>query len=128
MLCLLVAAYYLPLFYQSSLEHTATQSGIDILPFMISVVVGAAIAGGIINATGRPWPFLVGSPLLAALGSGLIFWNLTTEPNTKHLIGFQILLGLGVGGALQNTIIAIQAEYANEPGLVPQVSMHVTLI
>jgi uncharacterized membrane protein AbrB (regulator of aidB expression) len=121
MLNLLVPAYYLPLFYQASLGHSATKSGIDVLPFMICTVVGSALSGGIINFTGRPWPFLFGSPLLAGLGSGLIYWNLTTDPNTNHLIGFQILLGIGVGGALQNVIIAIQAEYADEPAMVSQV-------
>ncbi|KAG8923237.1 hypothetical protein FRC02_011279 [Tulasnella sp. 418] len=107
MLCLLVGAYYLPLYYQSSLEHSATRSGIDILPFMLAVVVGAGISGGVISKTGYPKPFLVGAPLIASLASGLIFWNLTETNNRSHLIGFQILLGVGVGGALQASISCI---------------------
>jgi len=120
MLILLECAFYLPLFYQRADEHTATRSGLDILSFMICVVVGAGLAGGIINVTGRPRPFLVGSPLLASLGSGLVFWDLTHSGKSSNLLGFQVLLGIGVGGAFQNAIIAIQAEYAHEPKMVPQ--------
>jgi len=119
-LTLLTGTYYLPLYYQSAEEHSATRSGIDILPYMISVVTGAAGAGAIINRLGRPLPFLIGAPLLASLGSGLLFWTLTKTMNTNHIFGFQVLLGFGVGAALQNTIISIQAEYVNEPIMVPQ--------
>ncbi|KAG8913671.1 hypothetical protein FRC00_001875 [Tulasnella sp. 408] len=120
MLVLLCAAYYLPLYYQSAEQHSATRSGIDILIYMIMVVVGAAIGGGIINYTGRPLPFLIGSPLLASIGGGIVFWALTKNPKPAILYGTQVLLGLGIGGAMQNTVIAIQAEYVNEPEMVPQ--------
>ncbi|KAG8894654.1 hypothetical protein FRC00_008630 [Tulasnella sp. 408] len=120
MLVLLCAAYYLPLYYQSAEQHSATRSGIDILIYMIMVVVGAAIGGGIINYTGRSLPFLIGSPLLASVGDGIVFWALTKNPKPAILYGTQVLLGLGVGGAMQNTVIAIQAEYVNEPEMVPQ--------
>jgi hypothetical protein len=35
-------------------------------------------------------------------------------------IGFQILYGIGVGGAMQNTIISIQAEFADRAEMIPQ--------
>jgi hypothetical protein len=50
LLLLLLGSYYLPLFYQAK-GHSATRSGIDILPFMLSVIVAAAVAGGIINVS-----------------------------------------------------------------------------
>ena len=86
----------------------------------------------------RYWYFLVLSPPIASVGAGLLF---TIGPNTpnSHVIGYQILLGIGTGGALQNTIIAIQTgeywvfrfgsnrkltrfflEYAKEENLIPQ--------
>ncbi|KAG8895925.1 hypothetical protein FRB99_000275 [Tulasnella sp. 403] len=120
MLVLLLAIYYLPLYYQSAEEHTATQSGIDILVYMICTVFGAAGAGAVISKTGRPLPFLIVGPLISTIGSGLIYWDLTNTPSRSHLFGFQCLLGLGVGVALQNTIIAIQAEYVHQPEMVPQ--------
>jgi len=120
MLIMLCAIYYLPLYYQGAEQHSATQSGIDILVFMIMTIVGAGGSGFIISKSGRPLPFLIGGPLLASIGSAMIFWTLTNTPTKGKLIGFQLLLGLGAGCALQNTIIAIQAEYAEKPELIPQ--------
>ena len=125
---MLLSIYYLPLYYQGAQEHSATKSGIDILLFMFTVVGGAGVAGAIINKTGLPKPFLIFPPLVATLGSALVFWDLATHeiPNSKTLYAFQVLLGLGIGGALQNTIIAIQAEYADRPDMVPQSTSLVT--
>ncbi|KAG8863135.1 hypothetical protein FRB96_009317 [Tulasnella sp. 330] len=120
-LILLLCTYYLPLYYQSSAQHTATRSGIDILTYMICTVGGAMISGLVIKITGRPKAFLVLSPLVACIGAALVFWNLTSDkPNNSSLLGFQVMLGLGVGCAFQNTIIAIQAEYHDNPRMVPQ--------
>ncbi|KAG9033576.1 hypothetical protein FRB95_014654 [Tulasnella sp. JGI-2019a] len=105
MLILCLAIYYLPLYYQSSQGKSATSSGIAIVPFMVFVVVGTIGAGGIINKFGRPLPFLILSPLLSAIGSGLVYWNMKIGTSSANLYGFQILLSLGVGGAIQNTII-----------------------
>jgi len=125
MLTLLLGTYYLPVYFQVTKGHSATKSGIDILPFMLSVVIMAGGSGGVINATGRYWPFLLGSPLISSIGAGLLY-TLDVNSGSAKEIGYQILLGVGVGGALQNTIIAIQAEYANEEELIPQGSSLVT--
>ena len=47
--------------------------------------------------------------------------TLTFRPNAR-LVGYQIILGIGIGGALQNTIVAIQAEFAgpDREHLIPQ--------
>jgi len=118
MLCMLLAVYYLPLLYQAK-GHSATKSGIDILPFMLAVVISAGGSGAIINSTGRYWPFLFGLPFLTAIGAGLLFTIDSSTSNAK-LIGFQILVGAGIGGAMQNTMIAIQAEYHDNERLIPQ--------
>jgi hypothetical protein len=34
--------------------------------------------------------------------------------------GFQILYGIGIGGAMQNVIISIQAEFADNEDMIPQ--------
>lgn len=91
MFCLLVCFYYLPIFYQGTRLVSATRSGIDILPVMLSVVVrslttlwprtsadfvsaqvAAGAAGGLISKFGRYWWFLVIGPAIAAVGAGLL--------------------------------------------------------
>ncbi|KAG8888313.1 hypothetical protein FRB98_007971 [Tulasnella sp. 332] len=96
-----ILIYYLPLYYQSSGTHSATQSGADILTYLIVAVVVSMIAGAIIGRTGRPLPFLIGSPLIAALGFGLVVWTMTNNRSVKDIFGFQVLVGLGIGGAIQ---------------------------
>ncbi|KZT62115.1 ABC transporter [Calocera cornea HHB12733] len=124
MLGMLLATYYLPLQYQAK-GHSATQSGIDILPFMLAVVIFAAVSGGVISFTGRYWPFLFFSPFITAIGAGLLFTLDADAPNSK-MIGYQILFGAGVGGALQNVVIAIQAEYHDNERMIPQATSLVT--
>ena len=120
------ATYYLPFFYQSK-GRTPTQSGIDIIAFMLSAVVGTAGSGAIINKTGRYWPFLFFGPIIAAPAGGLLF-TIDVNTSSAKLIGYQILLGLGTGVAFQNTIIAIQAEYADEPEIIAQATSLVTFL
>lgn len=112
-----VMANYLPLLYQSR-GASALRSGIDILPFMISSVVTLVAAGALVKRIGYYKPWMVGGPWLAAIGAGCM--TNRTLLTTGDLIGWQILLGVGFGVAFQNTIMAIQAEYAMEPEMIPQ--------
>lgn len=114
-----MATYYLPLWYQATKGVTATKSGLDILPYMLSTVVGAALSGAVISKTGRYWPFLVLSPCIFVVGAGLLY-SVDAHTANAMVIGFQILYGVGVGGAMQNTIIAIQAEFADNEAMIPQ--------
>jgi len=125
-MAMLIGTYYLPLQYQATKGHSATKSGIDILPFMLSCVLTAAGSGAIINTTGRYWPFLTFCPLVSAVASGLLYGLNDEHVSSARLIGFQILLGFGVGGALQNVVIAIQAEWAHDEKMIPQATSLVT--
>jgi len=49
-LMLLVGTYYVPLWYQSK-GASASRSGIDILPFMLSVVIAAGMSGAVITVS-----------------------------------------------------------------------------
>lgn len=124
MIAMLLVAYYLPLWYQAQ-GHTATQSGIDILAFQLSTVLVAMSTGVIINFTGRYWPWLVASPMLVSVASGL-FYTINEDTSNAKVIGYQIIMGVGAGGAIQNVLIAVQAEYADQEYMVPQASATVT--
>jgi hypothetical protein len=91
----------LPAFYQIVRGRTAEQSGVDIIPLLISFIITTTIGGVVVRKTGRYWPFLVISPCITAIGGGLLY---TVDPviSTSRLIGFQILLGVGIGLGFQN--------------------------
>ncbi|KIJ58908.1 hypothetical protein HYDPIDRAFT_44277 [Hydnomerulius pinastri MD-312] len=121
---LLFATYYLPLWYQAH-GSTATRSGLDILPFLISVIVAAGISGGIVTKTGRYWWFLLFGPFLTIIGSGLLY-TLNADSSSARLTGYQILYGAGIGAVFQNVIVAVQAEYADNESLIPQATSFVS--
>jgi len=98
---LISGTYYLPFYYQAK-GRSPTESGIDVVPFMFSLVLTVLVSGGIIQKQGLYWPFLVIGPLFAASGAGLLF-TIDVNTSTAKLIGYQILLGFGVGMSFQNT-------------------------
>lgn len=100
---------------------SAVQSGIKVIPFSIATIVGTLTSGGVIRATGHYKPWLIGGPWFAAIAGGL-FYTVTPSTSMAKLVGYQIILGYGCGASFQNTLIAIQAEYAPEPALIPQAS------
>ncbi|KAM0753699.1 MFS general substrate transporter, partial [Meredithblackwellia eburnea MCA 4105] len=113
MFIMLMGTYYLPIFYQATKGVTATKSGIDILPFMLGVVFAAGISGGLVSALGRYQPWLVGGPFLICIGSGLLY-TVTEHSSSAKVAGFQIILGVGLGVVMQNTIIAVQADIKDQ--------------
>ncbi|KAJ7339008.1 ABC transporter [Mycena albidolilacea] len=116
---LLLFSYYIPIFYQAVRGRSATSSGIDLLPFMFSIVLTVIIGGQISGKTGHLWPLLVTAPVFLAIGSGLLY-TLTTSTTSAKLIGFQILAGIGTGMGMQNSILAMQVEFNATPKLIGQ--------
>ncbi|KAJ6508457.1 major facilitator superfamily domain-containing protein [Mycena sanguinolenta] len=116
---LFVFSYYVPIYYQATHHHSATRSGLDLLPFMLGTVFAVIVSGQISTKIGRYWLFLVMAPIFLAVGSGLLYTLTPSTPNW-HVIIFQILCGIGVGMGMQNIIVAMQVEFADEPGLLAQ--------
>ena len=79
---------YLPLYYQAGKSRTAAESGIDIIPFMISSVVATISSGAIVNVTGHYLTILLIGPLVSAVGTGLLF-TIKEDTASAMLIGFQ---------------------------------------
>lgn len=124
MLLSIVTTYYLPFLYQSK-GRSAEQSGIDIIPLMMAMVVGSGVGGWLNSLTGRYTPFMIVGGTLCAIAGGLLFTIKGDTPNA-NIIGYQILLGFGEGIAFNQPIVSIQAEYAFSPELIPQASSLVT--
>jgi hypothetical protein len=91
----------LPFLYQAK-GRTAVQSGIDVIPFSMATILGTAISGGVIRATGHYKHWLIGAPWFAAIAGGLLF-TIDTHTSNAKLIGYQIILGFGCGASFQNT-------------------------
>ncbi|KAJ7084715.1 putative transporter [Mycena epipterygia] len=116
---LLLFSYYIPIFYQAAKHSSAINSGIDLLPFILSVATTSLLCGQLVSLSKYYWPFLAIAPIFLGLGSGLLY-SLETNTPEAHIIGFQILAGIGTGFGMQNSLLALQVEFRDTPALVGQ--------
>lgn len=100
--------HYLPIWFQATKGATTVTSSIMCLPLMFSIVLFSSATGALITAMRTAIPFFYTSTILSAIGAGLIttFKSTTTHPKW---IGYQVLLGAGVGMGIQLPVMAVQA-------------------
>lgn len=114
--------YYIPIWFQTVRGVNAVDSGIQLLPLMISFVV-ASIVGGLVNQRIGYYTALgiFGSSVMA-VGAGLMTtWNL--DVSQGKVIGYQILFGFGMGLAFQTPNLAVQTVLPR-----PEVPMGIALM
>ncbi|KUJ13474.1 major facilitator superfamily transporter, partial [Mollisia scopiformis] len=101
-----IVNYYLPFWFQTVKGVSALQSGIMNFPLVISLVVSSILSGVMVSAIGYYTPFMVGSSILTAVGTGMLS---TLSPQSSHVawILYQVLCGIGLGlGAHQPIMVA----------------------
>lgn len=101
------SVYYLPIWFQAVKGASAVKSGIMNLPMLLSTVILSVVAGGLVSALGYYTPFMILCSVISSIGYGLLT---TFEPDTKSgkWIGYQILVGAGLGMGLQQSLMAVQ--------------------
>ena len=87
---------YLPVYFQACKDASPIKSGIDVLPYSLSIAPFAIIAGGTASAMGRYKPQNVLAWVCIVVGMGLQS-TLHAESATRNWIGFQIIAGIGFG-------------------------------
>ncbi|KAH7322469.1 major facilitator superfamily domain-containing protein [Stachybotrys elegans] len=99
--------YYWPIYFQSVQNTSATESGVFLLPIIVSNSITTLVAGYIASKTGHYVPLMwFGAPILA-IGSGL--YQLVGTNGAHGLwIAAQILSGVGYGTCGQMPILAVQ--------------------
>ncbi|KAK6086167.1 major facilitator superfamily transporter [Seiridium cupressi] len=105
----IIALYWYPIWFQSIKEASSMQSGVMLLPLILSQLFASVIGGGIIQKTGYYLPAIVLGNVLIAVGSALTT-TLTPTADAGKWIGYQILLGAGRGFVLQILVTAMQAN------------------
>ncbi|KAF2706941.1 putative gliotoxin efflux pump [Pleomassaria siparia CBS 279.74] len=94
-----VALFYLPIYFQVVKGVSAIASGVRLVPLVLALTITQIVLGGAITVTGIFNPFLIAGPALAAIGGGLLS-TLDANSTPGQWIGYQILLGVGVGACL----------------------------
>jgi EmrB/QacA subfamily drug resistance transporter len=104
---MLTVSIYIPLWFQAIKQVSAMQSGINTIPLVLSVVVGSIMSGGLTQRIGYYTPFMILGSSLMSVGTGLLTtWNVNTS--SSAWIGYQVILGLGVGCTMQHPNLAVQ--------------------
>lgn len=104
---MMVVVYYLPVWFQAIKGASAVKSGIMNIPLVLSLVLGSIIAGASVTNLGYFTPFMIAGSVVMSIGAGLLTTFTTTTGHSKW-IGYQVILGLGIGMGMQQSSVAAQ--------------------
>jgi EmrB/QacA subfamily drug resistance transporter len=107
------ALTYLPLFQQIVRGDSPTESGLQLVPIMVGVLIASIGSGQIISRTGRykAWP-VAGTATACAAMFALSRLNADTSTGVASLEMF--VLGLGLGMVMQVLVLAVQNAVSYE--------------
>jgi len=75
---------------------------------ILGVVIISMASGSLVTMIGYYTPFMLISAVLTSIGAGLIT-TFQVDTGSPHWIGYQFMLGAGLGFGLQQTMVAVQA-------------------
>jgi MFS family permease len=83
------------------------KSGIMTIPFVLALVTGSIFAGGCTQRFGYYTPFMLASAVIVPIATGL-FTTFHTDTGHAKWIGYQVLIGFGIGLGMQQSSMAAQ--------------------
>lgn len=105
---LFVMIYYLPIYFQSIKDVSASESGVHNVPFILATSLASVLSGILITINGQFAYLMILAAVLETIGTGLIYmFDIGT--GSGKWIGYQILCGFGAGLGIQIAIIVNQA-------------------
>lgn len=118
----MILMYYIPLYFQFTKGVGALDSGVKLLPLIVTATAAIMINGAMMSKTGFYYPWYVCGSVLIIIGGALIS-KIEIDTPERVVYGYQILLGFGLGAFLS-------AGYAVIQGIVDftQMSNGVTLM
>ena len=104
---MMLLAYYLPIWFQAVKGTSAFESGIRLIPMVLSLVVASIMSGQITTRIGYYVPAMLVSSVIASIGAGMIT-TLNQDSGHAMWIGYQVLYGFGLGIGMQATGLSAQ--------------------
>jgi len=101
------AIIFIPLWFQTVLGSSATQSGYQILPLLAGLIISSIVSGQVISRTGRyRWLIVVAMALVAA---GLaLMTQLRGDTSLSEMWLWMVVAGMGIGPSLAAFTIVVQ--------------------
>lgn len=104
---------FLPTYLQYVHGASATQSGLEMLPLVVGLLIASVTTGNVISKTGRYRVFpLVGSLLM--VGGLLLLSRLDPQTSFWQASGYMLVLGLGVGMCMPVAMVVVQSTSSYE--------------
>ncbi|HEX6552729.1 MAG TPA: MDR family MFS transporter [Ktedonobacteraceae bacterium] len=108
-------AFAIPLFAQGVLGTTATNSGLILVPFMLTSIGGSILSGLALTLTGKyKWVAILG--LVIDIVGTLLLIRLDVNSNYAQLLVAMLVLGVGVGSGLAVYTTVVQNAYPEKIG------------
>ena len=104
---------YIPLFVQKVIGASATNSGVVLIPLMLSVVFAVVASGQIVTRTGRYKVFPVVGSAVSLVGFWLLT-RLTVDATSGQATIAMVVIGLGIGQMMQTYTLAVQNDARRE--------------
>jgi EmrB/QacA subfamily drug resistance transporter len=101
------AIIFLPRWFQFVKEISATESGYQILPLLVGLIISSIVAGQLVSRTGRSKPIVAVGIVLMSIGIFLMT-GLTTETELPVLWLWMFITGLGIGPTFSVFTIVVQ--------------------
>jgi EmrB/QacA subfamily drug resistance transporter len=104
------AIMFLPLFVQGVMGKTATNSGTILMPMMLAAIVSSVGAGQLLARTGRYKAVVIAGFVAVSVGAFLLS-RMTVNTTSARLVGYMIIMGLGLGIAMSTFTVIVQNQY-----------------
>jgi len=103
-------AFAIPLFAQGVLGTSATNSGLILVPFMLTSIGGSILSGLVLTLTGKyKWVAILG--LVIDIVGTLLLIRLDVNSSYAQLLVAMLVLGVGVGSGLAVYTTVVQNAY-----------------
>ncbi|KAJ6157642.1 hypothetical protein N7470_005234 [Penicillium chermesinum] len=102
-----ILEYYLPIWLQTIKDYSVISSAVKLLPIIGAAVIFTTLAGILTPVIGYYVPFMIVATALLSVCMGLLSTLEASSP-LRFVLGYQVLGGIGLGCALQQTLVAAQ--------------------
>lgn len=104
------AILYIPLFAQGVVGVTATNSGLILVPMMLSMAVTSVLSGQMVSRNGKYKMILIVSLAVMAVGM-FLFSRIGINSSNLELTYEMIILGIGLGPTMAVFVYAVQNAF-----------------
>lgn len=110
---MMVVTYWIAIWFQAIQNISAVKAGERTIALVLSQAVGAIMGGGSAQLIGYPSPIMVTSAIFTSVGAGMLS-TISIHASSGEWIGYQVLVGLGLGFGTQQASLAVQTVLTKE--------------